>query len=250
MASTKKPLIVAHRGASWDFPENTLASIRAAWAQGADLVEIDVRLSRDGAVVLLHDDTFQRTAGCALAPEAMDLADIRKLDAGAWKASQFAGERVPTLPEALAAVPRDKGILIEIKAGDTIVPALRRDLQPGLATAGRVYLICFHYETLRQAKAALPEIKALYLAGGAWENKVRTEAELDGLVTQAVAAGFDGLDLGDDWPLDAAQVRRVQAAGLECHVWTVNDATRARQLVAAGIDSITTDRPGWLRAQL
>ena len=244
------PLIVAHRGASHDAPENTLASLRAAWTQGADLVEIDVRQTRDGEVVLLHDETFERTTGCAGKPEGMDLAAIRGLEAGAWKGPQFAGEKVPTLAEALAAVRADKGILIEIKEGLEIVPALCREVAAGPLAPERVHFICTDEATLCAAKTTLPRAKALLLAGGAWENITRTDAALGALIAQAVAAGFDGLDLGDDWPLDAAQVGRVHAAGLECHVWTVNDGARARQLAAAGIDGITTDRPGWLRQQL
>lgn len=214
------------------------------------MTEIDVRLSRDGAVVLLHDDTLQRTTGCLLAPEAMDLADIRQLDAGTWKSPQFAGERVPTLSEALAAVPTGKGILIEIKDGLAIVPPLCQAVAAGPLAVERVCFICFDRAILRAAKATLPQVKVLHLAGGAWENRVRTPDELDGLITNARAAGFDGLSLGDDWPLDAALIARVHAAGLECHMWTVNDGARARHLAAAGIDGITTDRPGWLREQM
>lgn len=250
MAGNATPLIVAHRGASWDFPENTLAAIRAAWTQHADLVEIDVRQSRDGAVVLLHDATFQRTGGCADMPETMGLATIRALDAGGWKAPQFAGERVPTLPEVLAAVPPGKGILIEIKAGAEIVPALQRDLAACALAHESIRFICFDYATLGETKAALPRAQTLHLADCAAKDRDAIETDLDALIAGAVAAGFDGLDLGASWPLDAAQVGRIHAAGLECHVWTVNDARRARELVAAGVDGLTTDRPGWLRDQL
>lgn len=250
VSATATPLIVAHRGASWDFPENTLAAIRAAWEQGADLVEIDVRRSRDGAVVLLHDDTFQRTAGCVDGPDSLDLAAIRALDAGAWKGLQFSGERVPTLPEVLAAVPAGKGLLVEIKADADIVPALRRDLEAGPLAHESITFICFDAETLRCAKAAVPRVKALHLAGGTREGEKRTDADLDALIAGAVSAGFDGLDLGADWPLDAGQVGRIHAAGLQCHVWTVNEAARARALSVAGVDGLTTDRPGWLRRQL
>lgn len=250
MSSVSTPLIVAHRGASWDYPDNTLTAIRAAWTQGADCLEIDVRLSRDGTVVLSHDDTFQHTAGRSDAVAALDWATIRSLDVGSWKNPAFAGERVPTFTEALAAVPAGKRVLVEIKTGEHIVPALQRDIENGPLAPEAIIFICFDAAVLRRTKAVMPHIKALHLAGGAWENKTRTDAELDALIAQAVNSGFDGLDLGDDWPLDAARVSRVHAAGLECHVWTVNDAARARQLAAAGVDGITTDRPGWLREQL
>lgn len=250
MSTRVLPLIVAHRGASQDAPENTLASIALGWAQEADLLEIDVRLTRDGAVVLLHDETFARTAGHPAAPQALDLAAIRQLDAGSWKAPHYAGQCVPLLAEALAAVPDDKGILIEIKCGVEIIPALQRDLAAAALPSERVHLICFDHEVLCAAKAAMPHFKALFLAGGTHEGRPRPLSDLDALIAAAQAANFDGLDLGADWPIDAAFVRRVHAAGLLLHIWTVNDGARARELVAAGVDGITTDRPGWLRKQL
>lgn len=250
MSSPALPLIVAHRGASHDAPENTLASIALGWAQEADLLEIDVRLTRNGAAVLLHDDTFARTAGHPAAPQTLDLAEIRRLDAGAWKAPHYAGQKIPTLPEALAAVPADKGIFIEIKCGAEIIPVLQRDLAAAVLPAERVHLICFDHEVLRAAKAALPQIKALFLAGGTHEGRPRPLSELDVLIAAARAANFDGLDLGDDWPIDADFVRRVHAAGLLLYIWTVNDGARARRLMAAGVDGIATDRPGWLRNQI
>lgn len=250
MSAPALPLIVAHRGASYDAPENTLASIALGWAQAADLLEIDVRLTRDGAVVLLHDDTFARTGGHPAAPQALDLAAIRRLDAGVWKAPHFAGQRVPVLAEALAAVPADKGILIEIKCGAEIIPALQRALAKATLPPERLHLICFDYEVLRAAKAAMPQFKALLLAGGTHEGRPRPPADLDALIAAARAANFDGLDLGDDWPIAPAFVRRVHAAGLLLHIWTVNNGARARELATAGVDGITTDRPGWLRNQL
>lgn len=247
MSSSNLVQIVAHRGASYEAPENTLASIALGWKQRADAVEMDIRLTRDGAIVLLHDDTFERTTGHPGTPEALDLAEIRRLDAGSWKAPAYAGEKVPTLIEVLTAMPAGKGMLIELKAGVKIVPVLQRALAAGPVPLENVIVIAFDYETLRAAKAAMPRARALHLAGGRTESGPKSLADLDVLIAAAQRARFDGLDLGADWPIDEAFARRVHDAGLSLHVWTVNAGDHARRLAAAGVDGITTDRPGWIR---
>jgi glycerophosphoryl diester phosphodiesterase len=242
--------IIAHRGASHDAPENTLAAVALAWSQGADAVEIDVRLSRDGVIVLLHDVTFARTTGHPGTAESLDTELIRGLDAGLWKSPAHAGERVPLLAEVLEAVPPARKLVIELKAGPEIVPVLKRTLEAGPLPLSRVMIIAFDQPLLAAAKAALPAATVLLLAGGAWEQVVRTADDLDVLIQRARASAFDGLNLGDDWPLTPELVQRIHAAGLRCYVWTVNDAGRARELMATGLDGLATDRPGWLRTQL
>jgi glycerophosphoryl diester phosphodiesterase len=98
------PLVIAHRGASGTCPENTLAAFRHAQALGADMIELDVQLARDGNVVVIHDWTLDRTTDGSGPVGARSLAELRALDAGAWFASAFGGERIPTLAEVLAEV--------------------------------------------------------------------------------------------------------------------------------------------------
>jgi glycerophosphoryl diester phosphodiesterase len=112
------------------------------------------------------------------------------------------------------------------------------------------FIIAFDHGTLRAAKAALPRATALHLAGGMRHGQACTQADLDALIAGARTAHFDGLNLGDDWSIDATLVQRVHEAGLLCHVWTVNDPARARFLADAGVDGIATDRPGWIRRHL
>ena len=242
--------IIAHRGASHEAPENTLAAIALGLAQQADAIEIDVRLTRDGGIVLLHDDTFRRTAGHDTEAGQLDLAAIRQLDAGSWKGPAFAGEKVPVLAQVLAAIPTGKDLLIELKSGTAIVPALKRELEKGLLPLAQVVVIAFDFELLRAVRAALPLVRVLHLADGHRFGRPLPQSELDALIAAARAAGFDGLDLGDDWPWDAAMVQRVHQAGLRCYVWTVNETARARFLAGLGVDGITTDRPGFIRQQL
>src|SRR5690242_8830167 len=93
--------LVGHRGASHDAPENTVASFREAWRQGADAAELDVHLTKDGRLVVIHDGDAKRTTGSPLKVREATLAELRRLDAGAWKGARYAGEKLPTLAEML-----------------------------------------------------------------------------------------------------------------------------------------------------
>ena len=119
--------IIAHRGASHLAPENTLASVELAWRLGADAVEVDVRLTRDGRIVAIHDPTTDRTAGIHLEVAATHSSHLRRLDVGRYKHPRFAGERIPYLEEVLQTVPPGRQLFVEIKCGPQILPAARGD---------------------------------------------------------------------------------------------------------------------------
>lgn len=130
--STSKPLIIAHRGASGSAPENTLAAFRKALAEGADVIECDVRLTKDKEIVVIHDATLRRTTNGRGYVLDHTVEELQTLDAGAWFHRSFAGERIPTLREVLECVDGKVGMNIEIKpvsnkkiAGETVQSCLR-----------------------------------------------------------------------------------------------------------------------------
>ena len=100
--------IIAHRGASHDAPENTLESVRLGWEQGADAVEVDVYLSKDGHIVVHHDDTTKKLAGVDRKVVAQTLAELQRLDVGAWKGAKWKGVRIPRLDDVLASIPEGR----------------------------------------------------------------------------------------------------------------------------------------------
>lgn len=238
--------IVAHRGASRDAPENTLTAVKLGWTQRADAVEIDVHLTRDGELAVIHDPTLLRTTGRDARVDATTLSSIQKLDAGVWKGAAWRGERVPSLGQVLATVPPGRRLFVELKAAEGLAPALQRAVAAGPVEAGRIVLISFEREALREAKRALPGCRALFLA----DTPEGTPEKLPGLIALCRDEGFNGLGVSAGWPIDEALVGRLRAENLEVNVWTVNDERRARELAAAGVASITTDRPGWLREKL
>src|SRR3954466_7120047 len=116
--------IIAHRGASHDAPENTLAAARLAWAQHADALEVDVHLTRDGRLAVIHDPDTRRTADVARAVAESTLAELPQLDVGTWKDRRFAAERIPALEDVFAVVPDGKRVFVEIKGGPEVVREL------------------------------------------------------------------------------------------------------------------------------
>ena len=246
--------IVAHRGASHDAPENTVAAIRLAWEQKADGSEFDVYLTRDGKIAVLHDKDTKRTAGEPNRLVAQStLAELRALDVGRWKGEQFAGEKVPTLDEMLATVPAGKKAYVEVKCGPEIVPELDRVLKAHKLKPEQTPVISFNAQVIAAFKKARPDVPAYWLVSlTPPKNKKKdfvppTAAEL---VKRAKELKADGLDLSAADVLDEAYAKAIKAAGLKLYVWTVNDPAVARRMVKIGVDGITTDRPAWLREQL
>lgn len=242
--------IVAHRGASFDAPENTVASFRLAWEQGTDAAELDIHQSKDGKIVVIHDATTKRNIGVDRPVLEQTLEELRTLDAGSWKGAAWKGEKLPTLDEALATIPAGKRLFIEIKCSAAVLPELERVIQASGKKAAQLVIIAFDYDTIAQAKKRFPEIPAFWLAGYKVDKQTGKGTELEPLLAKAKAAGVDGLDLDFKFPIDAAFVAAAKAQGLQIHVWTVDDAETARRLAAAGVAGITTNRPGWLREQL
>jgi glycerophosphoryl diester phosphodiesterase len=243
--------IVAHRGASYDAPENTLSAIRLGWQQNADAVEFDIWLSKDGQIVLAHDKDTERTAGVKKLIVEQTADELRTLDVGRWKDEKFAGERIPLLSEVLPTIPEGKRVFIEIKCGPEVVPELARVLKASGKPVEALAIICFQDDVIAECKRVLPAHQAYWLVSVKRDKKTNQWNHSAGeLIRRAKELHADGLDLSAGDYLDPAFGAQVKAAGLQLYVWTVNDPLVARQMIAAGVQGITTDRPAWLREQL
>lgn len=248
------PLIVAHRGASHDAPENTLAAFELAWQQGADVIEGDFYLTADKEIVCLHDKTTDRIAPHQKSYTAAEatLEQLRKLDVGAWKNAKFAGQKIPTLQEVLATVPAGKKIFVEIKCGVEILPELKEQLAASDLQPEQIVLICFDTDVVTQARKTMGEYQTNWLTSYRRHPVTRsltptTSAILDTL--QKISAS--GLGTQDEMAaINAELVSKVHAMGLGIHAWTVDDPAKARSLQQLGFDSITTNQPARIRAAL
>lgn len=242
--------IIAHRGSSYEAPENTLASVELAWTEKSDAVEIDVHLTRDNRVVVMHDSNTKRTSGKNMEIRESTLAELRELDVGLWKGEKWAGERVPLLEEVLATIPDGKRLLVEVKCGPEIVPALTKSVHESGKKPRQVAIIGFGLKTMQAVKQALPEHNVYWLVMVKKDESGQATPPLDGLIKAAKTAGLDGLNLSHCDAFDASYVDEVNKSGLKMLVWTVNDPKIASKMERIGVDGLTTDRPGWIRSRL
>lgn len=241
--------IVAHRGFSARAPENTLAAFKLGWDNQTDACELDVYVTADDQVVVLHDKDTKRTSGVSkIVPEAK-AADLMALDAGSWKGAQWANEKIPSLEQALATLPLGKQrFFIEVKCGPEIVPALQRILEPMKARADQLCVIAFRRESAAETKKALPWLKVYRLASGKTKDKKPTD--LGKVIAQTQEDKLDGVDLGMDFPWTDAMVKQIRDAGLGLYVWTVNKPADVKRFAKLGVDGITTDDPVMAREAL
>lgn len=243
--------IVAHRGASKDAPENTVAATRLAFEQGAHGVECDIYRTADGRIAVLHDASTKRTTGVDGKVEKMTLGELQKLDAGSWMDTKFAGEKIPSMEEIFATVPDSNYLLVELKGGEELVEPLKEALQRTPRNPEQVAFISFNYKALHTVKKEFPKHKALWLASYKVDKETgKEQLTLDEAIRKCKDAGFEGLSLSKTWPIDAAFVKKIHDAGLVLSVWTVNDAKEAEKLIAAGADILCTDKPGYMKEAL
>ncbi len=237
------PPVIGHRGAAADAPENTLASIRAAHAQGARMVEFDVKLTADGQLILMHDDDLDRTTDGHGPVAAATLATIRGLDAGGWFSPGFKGTPVPTFEETLSLLGSlGLGANIEIKPNSgqetetaTATAAMLRAKWPKALPAPVVS--SFSRESLAAFRDAAPTLPLGYLT---WEKPADWSAAARALNCRSIHCAAQHLT--PDW---AAEIK---ALGYALAVYTVNDRPMADRLRRWGVDSIITDRPGAMLA--
>ncbi|MDZ7331106.1 MAG: glycerophosphodiester phosphodiesterase family protein [candidate division KSB1 bacterium] len=244
-------LFIAHRGESYDAPENTLAAINLAWQRNVDAVEIDVHLSRDHHIVVIHDSHTGRLDGQFRRVRNLSLAELKRLDAGSYRGSQWEHERIPTLREVLSTVPVSKKLLIEIKSGPAILKPLRRELDETDLSSEQIQLIGFDLGVMAQAKKLFSELKIFWVRDIRYFDWLANwRSELQRLIDRAVLAHLDGLDISYWKTIDASFILQVKSAGLTLYVWVVNELEAAKDLIAAGVDGITSDRAYWLAQQL
>ncbi len=233
-------LNVAHRGASGTFPENTLSAFRAAIDAGAVMCELDVQLSCDGAVVVIHDETVDRTTDGKGEVAALTLEELKRLDAGAkfkGKGGALKGERIPTLDEVFAVTNGKCGLNIELKAGGlehqvAQIMQARNALSDSIASS-------FNWEYLKNIQQLNFNIRVGLLA---------EEKPID-LMRSAVAMRAHAIN--PRWDMVTADLcKAAHEHGLKVYTWTVDADARMRALIECGVDGIMTNYPERLRTVL
>lgn len=241
----EEPLIVAHRGASRDAPENTIPAFQLAWEQGADAIEADFHLSKDGEIVCFHDADTERVAGTQLVVRQSTLAELKQLDVGATHGVAFNGTRIPTIAEVFATIPQGKKIFIEVKCGAEIIPTLLNEIDQSGLTQEQIVVISFNKQVIQQLKIKAPQYKASWLCSFKKQETGEITPALATVLKTLKQIQADGLS--SNTALPASVIEAVSQQGYEWHVWTINDLKTARRMQALGVLSITTDVPGSMR---
>lgn len=243
-------MIVAHRGASHDAPENTLSAFRLAWEQGADGVEGDFYLTADDEIVCIHDRDTKRTTGKNLMVEQSTLGELRQLEYGRWKDEKFAGEPIPTLEEVIATVPDGKTLVIELKSTLQIVPKLVETFRKHQSKPIQWIVITFDAPTAAEFKRQMPFVKTHWLTS--FKRKPPsmsyrpTAQQIASIVSEA---GLDGVGMnGTTRVIDKDFIETLKAGGCsEFHVWTVDDVATSLTFQSIGAMGITTNVPAVIR---
>lgn len=241
-----QPLIIAHRGSSAHAPENTLAAFQLAAEQGADAIELDVDLTRDGQAIIMHDATIDRTTDGQGAVHALTLEEIRRVDAGAWKGAMFKGERVPLLDEVFAAVGRRVLINVEVKdlsLRSNGVEAKVAALVQQHNLFERVIISSFNPFALRRIKHSEPRLTCGLLVAPNLPVYLR-QAWLAPLIPHLDARHPHHSQVNQ------SLVEKWHARGQRVNVWTVNEAATLRAMTQAGVDGIIGDDPILMRRTL
>lgn len=244
---TATPWVIGHRGAAGHAPENTLAAFRIGLGLGAEGVECDVHMSRDGRIVVIHDPTVERTTNGEGRVGELTFEELRALDAGSWFDARFSGERIPSLDELfelLSETERSSGVsrwlFIELKHGNDVYPGIEEALVLAIAGSGRmerIAVISFDHRAIARIQAMAPSLRT----GVLYDARPLDSAAL----AQAAQAGWIGPAV--KW-VDAEEVARARQAGLEVFVWTANQEAAMRRMIALGVSAVGSDYPDRLLA--
>jgi glycerophosphoryl diester phosphodiesterase len=263
-----KVQVVAHRGMGQRFvqsdapPENTLPAFAEGW-KICRACELDVHLTKDGQVIVIHDDTTDRTTNASWKVADRFAAELRSLDAGRWKAQKWAGTRLPLIEDVLSEMPDGCELFIELKDGPQVVaPTAEIVRQSG--KADRVVFISFDIDTITLMRQEMPENDCLLIVvfeadynNGNWQvlydegpgfrtvTKTYVEDDLIALVKQYDLTGID-----TSFAVPPSLITRLTEEKLRSVVWTVDEPSIAVDMVRLGINTITTDRPGPIRDAL
>ncbi|MDF1508843.1 glycerophosphodiester phosphodiesterase family protein [Robertmurraya sp. DFI.2.37] len=239
----KKVDNVAHRGASGYAPENTIAAFDLAVDMKADYIEIDVQRSKDGELVLIHDTTVNRTTNGTGRVGELTLEQLRKLDAGSWFGSEFAGELIPTFDEILDRYRGKIGILVELKAPE-LYPGIEEQVAEALKKRNmdkpknnKIIIQSFNFESVKKVNELLPRIPIGVLTSN------RADTTVEALQEFSTYADWFNPSYGI---VTKEMVEQVHALGMKIGSWTVRTPEAADFLFEMGVDAIITDYPDYV----
>lgn len=240
--SSQSPSYVAHRGASFLAPENTVASITLAWELGVMAAECDIMLTKNKQVIVFHDKKGKRLTGEDFVVKETSFEDIRHLPILLKESNlpKYQGEKIPLLEDLLLTIPEDRTLVIEIKTGPEILPYLKEVISKHWKS-GHIAFIAFDFETILATKEIYPDIPCYYLSA--------FKADLNSKYDDIAKSSLDGINLRHKI-IDAKLVKKYKDIDKDIWCWTINEPSDAQKMIDLGVSAITTDRPVWLKEQM
>lgn len=239
------PLIIAHRGASYIAPENTIPSFEIAFQEKADFIEGDFWLTKDNEIVCIHDSNTGRVGNKNIKVILSTLAELKNVDVGIKKGKHFEGTTIPTLQEVLQIIPEQKGLHLEIKDNrENILIRLKEILKESNIPPEKIRIISFHRNIIRAAKKNLPEIKAYLIFGWYFSKGEYFKSLAQKLILRkSNTVNCDGLVLYANSYIDEKFILTLKEKNLDVCAYNVEDANKAIRLTNSGINSLTTNSP-------
>ena len=248
----KRPRRVAHRGGAGLAPENTLAAFRLGLQHGADAVELDVHMSKDGALMVMHDPDVLRATGVVGEIGALTSAELRRLNAAAtYEGQDFGPQPIPTLQDVLELARGRVSVQLEIKlrpdktryAG---IEAKVVEVLQQYDMLDHVVVISFDFPTLQEITALEPRLQTCALVSSAYLSRFGLRRNAAAVVDRLAAQGFRCVGVKHTW-MTSRFLQALRAQDFRLGVWTVNDPVAIRKFAEMGVDFITSDRPDLLR---
>jgi len=243
--------IIAHRGASFDAPENTLASVNLAWEQHIDYVEVDVKLTKDNVIVVFHDETTMRYNQVDTLVNQYNFEELLAIDVGIFKGEQWKNECIPTLEQVLKTIPVNGTLVVELKDGPEIENALITLEKQYTKIWQQLEFIAFNYETICMVKKLFPNNKCLWLLDLDYDLETSKNIPSNKEIIRKVKQyHLDGIDVFAGEVANESFFKTMHKENFEVYLWTINKLEHAKRYLPFLPDGITTDRPKWLKAQL
>ena len=227
-------LIIAHRGESYDAPENTLSSINLAWERNDDAVEIDVQLTKDEKIVVIHDKTTLRTGGKLKRVSSNNYNELLQIDTGILKGNEWLNERIPLLEDVINTIPKAKILFIENKSDDRIVKPLKQLIEQKNINPVQIKFIGFDINIMKLIKDALPKFESYWIVEG---NYYKGKSDLEETIANCKSAGLDGLDVQAKKYLSKEVIQTVKKSELKIYLTSRRDedCVKDYNLHAAGL---------------
>lgn len=246
--------IVAHRGASYAAPENTIPSFELAFKENADFIEGDFWLTKDKEIVCVHDSNTARVnkEKIKLKINKSTLAELKNIDAGSWKGEEFKETQIPSIQEVLQIIPEGKGIFVEIKDNkEEFIKILFNILNSSGFPHGKIRIISFDPRMVAAVKRHIPEVKAYWLFSWFSFKVTCNVANILGKFNQAIKAiKCDGINVNAACGINKNFVNELRKQQLDFSAYNVDEPDVLQKMLSLGVDAVTTNYPNKMREQM